>query len=117
MPRDILILTNTEPDATAFVRAGARLNADLRVRTIDDGAVTELCDEGGDAVLSIGRPEWMENPSEVERLAPSAVGRISAPVWWIEAWAPWGKPGDPGVAVALEFAAELGGVCIVEDAS
>ncbi|WP_336854920.1 hypothetical protein [Sinomonas albida] len=117
MPRDILILTNAEPDIAALVHAGNRVNGELRVRTIDDGAVTEVCDDDGNAVLSIGRPEWMQNASEIERLVPSAVGRVGVPVWWIEAWAPWGAPGDPGVAIALDLAAELGGFCVVEDAS
>lgn len=117
MPRDVLILTKEPPRPEVLVHAGVAIDGGLALRTIDDEAVTEIIDEDGLAVLSIGRPELVEVQDEIERLAPSLAGGIDAPVWWTEAWVPWGASGDRGMAIALRFAADLGGLCSVEDGS
>lgn len=117
MPRDLLILTSTPPEVAQLITTAARIDGDLRLRTLDNRAVTELVNDDGIAVLSVGRPELMENPAEIERLVPEVAESVTAPVWWLDAWAPWGVKGELGVQVALEFAAALGGHCIVDDGS
>ncbi|WP_412163983.1 hypothetical protein [Curtobacterium flaccumfaciens] len=113
MPRELLILSATAPESAAFVGAGAGIAPDLRVRTLDGGAVTEVVDRRGRAVLSVQVPELVENPAEVARLAPWS--SLSAPVWWTEAWAPWGEQGEVGVAIARAFAEAIGAEVLVED--
>ncbi|MBA8991755.1 hypothetical protein FHW23_003033 [Curtobacterium pusillum] len=115
MPRDVLILSTREPELAAFVDAGAGIAPDLRVRTLENGAVTEIVDRRGSAVLSVQGPEFVENVAEVARLAPWA--SADGPLWWTEAWAPWGADGDVGIAIARAFAAAVGAQVIVEDGS
>jgi len=115
MPRDLLILSTSAPELAAFVDAGAGIAPDLRVRTLEGGAVTEVVDRRGSAVLSVQVPEFVENTAEVARLAPWA--SVDGPVWWTEAWAPWGPAGDVGVDIARAFAAALGAQVLVEDGS
>ncbi|WP_439692060.1 hypothetical protein ACRQ4B_14165 [Curtobacterium sp. SP.BCo] len=115
MPRDVLILSANAPEFAHFVEAGADVAPDLRVRTLDGGAVTEVVDRRGHAVLSVQVPELVENPSELARLAPWST--VAVPVWWTEAWAPWGAAGDVGVEIARGFAAATGAQVLVEDGS
>lgn len=115
MPRDVLVLSVTAPDLATFVDVGAEIAPDLRVRTLEAGAVTELVDGTGTAVLSVQTPELVENPHEVARLAPWTT--LTAPVWWTEAWAPWGPTGDVGVRIVVAFAEALGAQVRVEDGS
>lgn len=115
MPRDVLIISTAEPSLAAFVDAGAGIAPDLRVRTLANGAVTEVVDRRGSAVLSLQGPEFVENAAEVARLAPWA--STTGPVWWTEAWAPWGTDGEVGVAIARAFAQAIGAEVLVEDGS
>jgi len=115
VPRELLILSRTAPELSVFVGAGADIAPELRVRTLDGGAVTEIVDRRGRAVLSVQVPELVENPAEVARLA--AWSSLSAPVWWTDAWAPWGEQGDVGVAIARAFAEASGAEIRVEDGS
>jgi hypothetical protein len=115
MPRDVLILSVNEPDLAVFVEAGAGIAPDLRVRTLESGAVTEIVDRRGTAVLSVQAPELVENTAEVARLAPWAT--LNCPVWWTDAWAPWGPAGDVGVEIARAFAAALDARVRIEDGS
>ena len=117
MPRDIVVVTTRPPDATALVQAGLAVDPELGVRAVEAGAYVQLVDPDGQAVVSFGHPSRVEAADEIARLAPGAAERLGSPVFWTEAWAPWGPRGDPGVRVALGLAAALDGVCIVEDAS
>ncbi|WIB76417.1 hypothetical protein DEJ28_12155 [Curtobacterium sp. MCPF17_002] len=115
MPRDVLVLSTTAPQPVDLVEAGAGIAPDLRVRTLEGGAVTEIVDRRGDAVLSVQVPELVENAAEVARLAPWA--SVDAPVWWTEAWVPWGAAGDVGVEIVRAFAAAFDAQVLVEDGS
>ncbi|PCN49228.1 hypothetical protein Csp2054_03340 [Curtobacterium sp. 'Ferrero'] len=115
MPREVLILSARAPGLADFVDAGAGIAPDLRVRTLEGGAVTEVVDRRGNAVLSVQVPEYVENTAESARLAPWAA--VDGPVWWTEAWAPWGPAGEVGIAIARSFAATLGAQVLVEDGS
>nr|WP_297427765.1 hypothetical protein [uncultured Actinotalea sp.] len=130
MPREIVVLSPVPPDARALVEAGAAIDGRLGLRTLDGGAVHQLCrvetaadgtqDPGAARpVLSVHQPLQADDAAEVARLLPgpaaSAVVDWHPPFWWVEALAPWGAAGDDGVAVAQELALRLGGVCVVQD--
>jgi len=117
VPRDIVVVTSRPPDATALVQAGLAVDPGLGVRAVEAGAYVQLVAGDGSAVVSFGHPSRVESADEIARLAPGAAERLGTPVFWTEAWAPWGTRGDVGVAVALGLAASLDGVCLVEDAS
>lgn len=112
MPREVNILSAAAPSSLALVEAGAKIAPDLRVRTLDR-VVTEIVDDRGRAVLSVQMPERVENPAEIARLAPWATR--AAPVWWTEAWVPWGPTGEVGVAIVQAFAASIDAALLVED--
>lgn len=117
MPREIVVLTPTPPDAAALLRAGAAVDDQLRVRTMLGGAVTQLCQgdgTGDSAVMSVAQPLQVDNVAELDRLLPDAPA-LRPPLWWTEILAPWGPRGTVGVAVAYELAAGLGGACVVQD--
>ncbi|MEE6286662.1 hypothetical protein V2J52_03215 [Georgenia sp. MJ173] len=117
MPREIVILSPSPPDAQALLRAGVAVDDTLRVRTLYNGSVHELCRGDGDgdtAVLSVYQPQDVSNPAELQRLLPDAPP-MPDPLWWIEALAPWGAKGDIGVRLAYELSAQLGGACLVQD--
>lgn len=117
MPRDIVVVTTRPPDATALVQAGLAVDPALGVRAVEAGAYVQLVGADGSAVVSFGHPSRIESADEIARLAPGAAESLGAPVFWTEAWAPWGARGDAGVEVAIGLAAALDGVCLVEDAT
>jgi hypothetical protein len=115
MPRDLLVLSTTAPSLVDFVDAGASVDPELRVRSLDGDAVVEVVDDHGTAHVSVQHPERVDNQEEVRRLAPWTT--LRAPLWWTEAWAPWGAHGEVGVAIARALAAEVDGELLVEDGS
>jgi hypothetical protein len=66
-------------------------------------------------VLTLAKPTHVQCGDEVWRLAGHDGAPLTQESWWIEAWAPWGKGGDVGVAVAMQLARDLGGHCVVKD--
>lgn len=122
MPREIVVLSPTAPDLRALVEAGAAVDPDLGMRTLDGGAVHQIVREHADgtttAVLSVHQPLAVERTEDVARLLPTGptlVEHLSLPLWWVEMLAPWGRAGEPGVAIAQELAARLGAACVVHD--
>jgi hypothetical protein len=140
VPREIVVLSPVPPDARVLVDAGAAVDGRLTLRTLDGGAVHQICrvTDAADAtqetdgavpavppvpavlpVLSVHQPLQADDAAEVARLLPdsaaTAVAGWRPPFWWVEALAPWGAAGDDGVAVAQELALRLGGVCVVQD--
>ncbi|NMR21609.1 hypothetical protein [Cellulomonas fimi] len=118
MPREIVILSPTPPDARALVEAGAAVDPELGLRSLSGGAIHQVCrtaDDGDHAVLSVHQPLQVDNLEEIARLLPAVAPRLTTPLWWVEALAPWGEPGRTGVAIAQELAVRLGGACIVQD--
>lgn len=114
MPRELVLLSADPPTSLALVEAGAGIAPDLRVRTLEQ-VVTEVVDDRGVAVLSVQAPERIENPAEVARLAPWAT--VPTPLWWTDAWVPWGEAGDVGVAILRAFAEAVDAQYVVEDGS
>lgn len=115
MPRELVVLSVDEPTLATFVTAGAAVAPDLRVRSLDGGAVVEVVDARGTAVVSVQLPERVDNQEEVLRLAPWTT--LRAPLWWTDAWAPWGAGGEVGVDIARALADEVHGELLVEDGS
>jgi hypothetical protein len=113
MPRDIVIIAEDRPDPSEFFRVAAGDDPDLRVLTMARRTITQLCDDQGGAVLSIGPIELVQAPGEVDRLLPGVPAE--APVWWAEAWAPEGTRGEQGVRIARAVADRWHGVCVVQD--
>jgi len=124
VPREIVVLSPTPPDARVLVESGAAVDPDLGLRTLHGGAVFQVvrADEGeGRAVLSVHQPLSVQNSAEIRRLLPrvhplppwATDGR---PVWWVEALVPWGADdARTGLAVIQEMTARLGGLCVVQD--
>ncbi|GAA3732141.1 hypothetical protein [Salinactinospora qingdaonensis] len=109
MTYDVVALVRQAPDmrvlADAMVRAGRR----LRVRGAGEGAVIQLCDDDGRALLSIEAAQRVDVPSEVERLLGSDTARrMPHPCWWVEARATHPRDGDEDTAaLAHRFATGL----------
>jgi len=114
MPRELVILSPTRPDVVALITAGAVVDDQLGMRTMFNGGVWQVCQvsaERDDPVLSVNQPFVATSLDEVRRLVPGT-HRLEVPLWWLEALAPWGELGAPGVRIAHELAAQLGGTCV-----
>ena len=113
MPREIVVLSPTPPDARALVEAGASVDPELGLRTLHGGE--------GRAVRSSHQPLTVQNAAEIRRLLPSGRQLPSwatdgSPLWWVEALVPWhAADARTGLAVVQEMTARLGGLCVVQD--
>ncbi len=124
MPREIVVLSPTPPDARTLVEAGAAVDPELGLRTLHGGAVHQVVrDDGGDgrAVLSVHQPLAVGNVDEVRRLLPTVQplpewATDGRPLWWVEALVPWqAQDARTGLALVQEMTARLGGLCVVQD--
>lgn len=124
MPREIVVLSPTPPDARALIEAGAAVDPGLGLRTLNGGAVHQVVrsDDGdGRAVLSLHQPLQVENIAEIRRLLPGvhplpAWATDGRPLWWVEALVPWTVDDSrTGLAIVQEMTARLGGLCVVQD--
>ena len=124
MPREIVVLSPIAPDARVLVEAGASVDPELALRTLNGGAVHQVVRaDGGDgrAVLSVHQPLEVDNVSEVRRLLPGVHPlpewvHDGRPLWWVEALVPWNADdARTGLAVIQELTARLGGLCVVQD--
>jgi hypothetical protein len=112
MPRDITIITPLEVTA-AHWRAAAQA-AGAYLTGADSTAVTVAAPRFG-TILTAAPARLVAAADDVLRLIPEASGFGDRPVWWTEAWAPWGAGGGTGVAVSRALAASLGGVVQAAD--
>lgn len=106
MTYDVVALVRNAPDVQAMVDSMADTDEDLRVRGTADGAIVQLCDDEGRALVSIEAPQLVRVEGEVERLLGAEVAaRAPVPVWWVEAR---GADADErAAALARTFAGEL----------
>jgi hypothetical protein len=126
VPREIVILSPTEPDVRALVEAGAAVDPSLGLRTLDGQDFHQIVriddhePDGGRGVLSMQLPlSSVENTAEVRRLLPQVAelpewATDGRPMWWVEALVPWGDD-HVGLHVVRELTARLGGLCVVQD--
>ncbi|MFI0482177.1 hypothetical protein [Actinomadura sp. 9N215] len=105
MTRDVVALVGAEPDVGAVVAGMVAAGSGWRVQGVADGAALRLCDEDGQAVVTIETPVLVEVAGELTRLLGPEVGEVEAPVWWVEARGDEFRDGSE--VVALRFAARL----------
>ncbi|GLY92140.1 hypothetical protein [Actinoallomurus iriomotensis] len=111
MTTDVVALVKTMPDVRSIVAGMVAAGEDLGVRQTAEGAVVQLCDAAGRPLVSVEVPIFVQVPGEVERLlGPEAAGRVTVPLWWVEARAVGrGPAGEMARAFADELVRRLGG--------
>ncbi|MFI9270239.1 DUF6177 family protein [Kitasatospora sp. NPDC052896] len=85
MTKDVIALTRQLPDARTLLAALRAAGPELRLQTIADGAVLQLCDERGRPLVSVESPILLQVPGEAERLLGPAAAGVPTPGWWVEA--------------------------------
>ncbi|MFD0686793.1 hypothetical protein [Actinomadura fibrosa] len=112
MTYDLVVLTQRAPDVRAVVDSMVDAGEALRVRGSGEGAVIQLCDDDGRALVSIEAAQRVDVAGEVERLLGGGVtAGLTVPYWWTEARASGGAEGAPAIAhrFADAMVARLGG--------
>ncbi|WP_435245857.1 DUF6177 family protein [Streptomyces sp. NRRL F-5630] len=102
MTRDVIALTAAPPDRATLLAGLFSGGPDLRLDTMAESAVTQLCAPDGRPLVAIEASALVRVPDEVRRL----LGVASAgPVWWTEARASTAVP--EAYALARSFAGRL----------
>ncbi|GAB2834507.1 hypothetical protein GCM10027176_43590 [Actinoallomurus bryophytorum] len=106
MTHDVVALVRNAPDVRTMVDSMAETDEHLRVRGTGEGAIIQLCNEEGQALVSIEAPQFVRVDGEVERLLGAEVAaKVPTPVWWVEARAALAD--ERSAALARRFADEL----------
>lgn len=105
MTQDVIALTQRMPDARAIVAALLAAGPDLRLQSIADGAVLQLCDNAGRPLLSVEAPLLLQVPGETARLLGPETAYVPTPIWWTEARASTAVP--QAETLAAVFASHL----------
>ncbi|MDK0521211.1 DUF6177 family protein [Streptomyces sp. ML-6] len=84
MTQDVIALTPQMPDTRTLLAGLHAGGPDLRVGEAGGGSVVQLCTAGGQALVSVEAPRYVQVPGEVARLLGPDV-RAESPVWWTEA--------------------------------
>ncbi|MEU6174626.1 DUF6177 family protein [Streptantibioticus parmotrematis] len=110
MTTDFIALTPRMPDPRTLAAALTAAGPGLRLRSLGDGSVLQLCDDQGRPLLSVEAPIDVRVPHEVVRLLGRGVGP-DGPVWWTEARAATGVSAAEPLAAAFvsHLARELDG--------
>ncbi len=104
MTKDAIALTPRMPDIRTIAGALLAAGPELRLQSLADGAVIQLCDDAGRPLLSVEAPVLIDVPGETRRLlGPEADERT--PLWWTEARASTAVP--QGERLAAAFAGHL----------
>lgn len=111
MPRDIIMTSRDEPQLTDLIRAAADTDNTLRIRTLHHQTVTQILTADGKTVLSVNKAHFIQAPHETTRLLFTP--DLEPPVWWSEAWAPWGSDGELGITIMQAYAARLHCGCYI----
>jgi len=82
------------------------------VRALDDGPVLQVCRDATHPVITVLGVRRVDSLDEVRRILPDAP-EMATPLWWVDAVAPVGEAGEPGIDAALEASLDLDAVCIV----
>ncbi|GAA1919198.1 DUF6177 family protein [Streptantibioticus ferralitis] len=105
MTKDVIALTPRMPDTRSIINALMAAGPDLRLQSIADGAVLQLCDDGGRPLISVEAPILIQVPGETTRLLGTDVACTSIPIWWVEARASTAV--DEAGRAAATFASHL----------
>ncbi len=92
MTRDVIALTEKMPDPTTVLAGLYAGGPDLRINTLADGAVTQLCTPAGHPLVSVEVPLLLQVPGEVTRLLGPHTQAPDTPLWWTEARATTALP-------------------------
>jgi hypothetical protein len=129
MPRDIAIVTPIPLTPALWEMAGNAASSgkqcqfgtdlglagsQLQLADLGSGAL-QLTAEGGDLLLTVSPSLRSDCLDGVALLVPQVRALVGSPLWWTEAWAPWGRSGFPGVAIAKALAAAVGGYAMAAD--
>lgn len=110
MTYDVVALVKGTPSTQDFVAGLGAAGTELRVRTVADGAITQLFNEQGLLLLNLESPLYVQVPGEVERLLGVPAGEVETPVWWFEARATTNEgAAEAADAYAGELVRRLGG--------
>ena len=85
MTKDVIALTEKMPDPVTVLAGLYAGGPDLRINTLADGAVTQLCTPAGHPLVSVEVPLLLQVPGEVTRLLGPQTQAPGAPLWWTEA--------------------------------
>ncbi|WP_179332391.1 DUF6177 family protein [Streptomyces sp. Tue6028] len=85
MTKDVIALTEKMPDPVTVLAGLYAGGPDLRINTLADGAVTQLCTPGGLPLVSVEVPLLLQVPGEVSRLLGPRTQAPDTPLWWTEA--------------------------------
>ncbi|AMM21749.1 hypothetical protein AX769_18355 [Frondihabitans sp. PAMC 28766] len=114
MPREITILSQTPHDLYALAEAAEGIAGTGEVREIEGGTAVQVLTAAGSDLLTVYAPRILRTGGEVARLLPDAPA-VELPVYWSDAFAPWGDAGEAGVSIALRLALAVDATCVVED--
>lgn len=84
MTYDLVLLLAKMPAEEDLLAALGAAGMELGVRAVSGAAVIQLCDDGGDPLVSIDTPMYAQVPGEVERLLGPGMRNVPTPVWWVE---------------------------------
>ena len=113
MPRELTLLSAEPATPVHLLLAAVEVDGDLVPRVLYDGWVTQLVDADDVAVLSLELSRVIEDASDLERL--TGLEAPPVPCWLTEATAPWGRPGETGLAVMRAFAGLVPGTLAVHE--
>ncbi|MEU6664050.1 DUF6177 family protein [Streptomyces sp. NPDC046821] len=85
MTKDVIALTPAMPDLTTMLAGLFAGGPDLRVGTISEGAVIQLCAADGRPLVSIEAPTLIHTRGETDRLLGIPAPDGDGPLWWTEA--------------------------------
>lgn len=113
MPREIYLVSREPMTLPELVEAAVEVDRSLVPRLLNEGAAIQLVDLDDVAVITLDSSRLIRDTADLERITGPLPA--TADVWWTEATAPWGRAGEPGVAIARALAARLGARIRVED--
>jgi hypothetical protein len=103
MTYDLVALCERPPDAGTTIAAMHACGPDLRVDTVERGALVQLCRDDGAPLVTIEGARLVQVPGEAQRLLGIA-DDLPCPLWWVEVRAT-ALPEAP--RIARRFAAAL----------
>jgi hypothetical protein len=96
MTLDLVALCEQQPDAGMTLAAMQACGPQLRLNTIERGALVQLCGEDERPLVTVEGPRLVQVPGEVQRLL--GVADAPHPTWWVEARAVATDPEAPRIA-------------------
>ncbi|MFD7169717.1 DUF6177 family protein [Streptomyces violascens] len=101
MTKDVIALTPTMPDPSTVLAGLYAGGPDLRVNTLADGAILQLCTTDGAPLVSVETPQLVHHPHEARRLLDDQMPLPQGPFWWTEARATTAVPESERLAASF----------------